>query len=361
MFGWINRNMVIPINNVLGKFSDSVRLGFLTIGTYADGGYVTGPGGPRDDKIPAMLSNGEFVMNAEATRRNRVMLEALNAGKQGFGIGGILPDWLNDVVAAGASASVRFFANPALEVMQRLFGGEWSPNVVIAGMRHVVGQVDNWARREDSAVTGEYKGPRGPVQRPLNSYVVTSEWMRSGADPRHMGIDLGAATGSPIFAAANGRVIPMTSANIGATGGYGIMATIDHGNGLKTLYAHMNSLATSVGKIVRAGQIIGSVGSTGQSTGPHLHFETHRNGRPVNPRSVLSFDSGGWLMPGMNLAFNGTSEPEPVLTSEQWRAMNKQKTEPAQIAVQVILDGRVIDESLVRTKRANGGTLGLLK
>ena len=365
MFGWINRNMIIPINNVLGRFSDKITLGFLSIGAYADGGYVTGPGGPRDDRVPAMLSNGEFVVNAQATKANRVWLEALNAGKQGFGIGNfisdIVPDWFQDVLARGAGTAIRFVGTPAVDTLERLYGGEWSPNVVVAGMRHVLDQAAKWGDREDAAVTGEYKGPRGAVQRPLNTYAVTSEWMRSGADMRHFGIDLGAPTGTPIFAAANGRVIPMTTSNQALTGGYGIMATIDHGNGLKTLYAHMSQLATSVGQIVRAGQRIGAVGSTGQSTGPHLHFETHQNGRPVNPRSVLSFDSGGWLMPGMNLAYNGTSEPEPVLTSEQWRAMNKQKSESQPITVQVILDGRVIDESLVRTKRANGGVLGLLR
>jgi murein DD-endopeptidase MepM/ murein hydrolase activator NlpD len=364
MFGWINRNMVIPINNVLGKFSDSVRLGFLSIGAYADGGYVTGPGGPRDDRVPAMLSNGEFVVNAQATKANRVWLEALNAGKQGFGIGNfigdIVPDWFQDVLARGAGTAIRFVGTPAVDTLERLYGGEWSPNVVVAGMRHVLDQAAKWGDREDASVTGEYKGPRGAVQRPLNTYAVTSEWMRSGADPRHFGIDLGAPTGTPIFAAANGRVIPMTTSNQALTGGYGIMATIDHGNGLKTLYAHMSQLATSVGQIVRAGQRIGAVGSTGQSTGPHLHFETHQNGRPVNPRSVLSFDSGGYLQPGYSLAFNGTGGPEPVLTDKQWKAVTDGGGERP-IQVQVILDGRVIDESLVRTKRANGGTLGLLR
>jgi murein DD-endopeptidase MepM/ murein hydrolase activator NlpD len=304
-----------------------------------------------------MLSNGEFVVNAAATRANRVAVEALNAGRQGFGIGNGWLDALGDAIARGAGAAVRFIGNPALETARRLFGGEWSPEVVLAGAKNILDTTLRWGDREDAAVTGEYKGPRGPIQRPLNNYTITSRWLRSGADPRHMGIDLGARLGEPIFAASAGRVAPLTTANQAATGGYGIMATIQHADGFKTLYAHMSKLSVSLGQLVRAGQVIGAVGSTGQSTGPHLHFETWRGGRPVNPESVLSFDRGGYLKPGYSLAFNGTSSPEPVLTDKQWKAMTGGGTNTT---VQVVIDGRVLHESLVRYKRSQGGAaLGL--
>lgn len=89
------------------------------------------------------------------------------------------------------------------------------------------------------------------------------------------GVDLGASSGTPIMASAAGEVIVAKSG--GYNGGYGSYVVIQHGNGSQTLYAHMSSTATSVGSFVEQGQVIGYVGNTGRSTGPHLHFEI-RNG-----------------------------------------------------------------------------------
>lgn len=85
------------------------------------------------------------------------------------------------------------------------------------------------------------------------------------------GIDIGAATGTPIVAAASGKVV--IAASGGWSGGYGNYIVIQHDNGAKTLYAHMSRLGTSLGSYVAQGEVIGYVGSTGRSTGPHLHFE----------------------------------------------------------------------------------------
>jgi murein DD-endopeptidase MepM/ murein hydrolase activator NlpD len=111
--------------------------------------------------------------------------------------------------------------------------------------------------------------------------VVTSEYgQRWGR--LHAGIDVSAPTGRPIVAAQTGRVIQS-----GWMGGYGNSVVIDHGGGFTTVYAHMSRIAASNGSSVSRGTVIGYVGSTGNSTGPHLHFETRVNGSPQNPRRYL--------------------------------------------------------------------------
>ena len=94
----------------------------------------------------------------------------------------------------------------------------------------------------------------------------------------HEGIDITAAYGARIVAPAEGRVI-----QVGWESGYGLMVVIDHGRGLETRYAHMSRTAAQVGQVVKRGDLLGFVGSTGLSTGPHLHYEVRVNGRPVDP------------------------------------------------------------------------------
>lgn len=95
--------------------------------------------------------------------------------------------------------------------------------------------------------------------------------------PGHRGIDIGAPTGTPIYASASGTVLAIkTGCRVGQIrcgGGYGNMAIVQHSNGTKTLYAHMSKLGTKTGAVVSRGEMIGYVGNTGRSTGPHIHFE----------------------------------------------------------------------------------------
>jgi murein DD-endopeptidase MepM/ murein hydrolase activator NlpD len=104
----------------------------------------------------------------------------------------------------------------------------------------------------------------------------------TGAAAFHAGIDFPGPVGTPVYAAARGRV-----SFVGQRSGYGNCIEIDHGNGLMTRYAHLSRFAARVGEHVAAGARIGAIGSTGRSTGPHLHFEVRVNDRPVNPRPFL--------------------------------------------------------------------------
>ena len=122
-----------------------------------------------------------------------------------------------------------------------------------------------------------------PAGMPLSSARLTSSFgyrthPLHGGSRMHAGVDLAAPTGTPVQATADGVV---TSA--GWRGGYGILVSLGHGGGVQTRYAHLSAIAVRPGTSVRAGDVIGYVGSTGNSTGPHLHYELRVNGQAVNP------------------------------------------------------------------------------
>jgi murein DD-endopeptidase MepM/ murein hydrolase activator NlpD len=115
---------------------------------------------------------------------------------------------------------------------------------------------------------------------PVNGPVVSPFGMRWGR--MHTGIDIGVPYGTPIHAAASGRVV-----YAGWMDGYGNLVAIDHGRGLSTAYAHQSQIGVSLGQTVSQGQVIGYVGCTGHCFGPHLHFEVRINGTPVDPMGYL--------------------------------------------------------------------------
>ncbi len=135
------------------------------------------------------------------------------------------------------------------------------------------------SRRGTERATGRYFRP---VPGRVDSFFGPRVHPIYGTVKMHNGVDMDGAKGQPIVAFASGRVIFS-----GVKGGYGNAVMIDHGGGMVTLYAHQSKLAVKVGQRVEGGQVIGYVGSTGLSTGPHLHFEVRIDGRPVDPMTYL--------------------------------------------------------------------------
>ena len=127
-----------------------------------------------------------------------------------------------------------------------------------------------------------------PYRKPVVGEVEFTSGFGVRSDPflgrpaMHTGLDFRAATGDPVRATANGKVV-----SSGWAGGYGRMVEIDHGNGLSTRYGHLSEINVKVGDQIKIGQVIGEVGSTGRSTGPHLHYETRIDGEAVDPQKFL--------------------------------------------------------------------------
>jgi murein DD-endopeptidase MepM/ murein hydrolase activator NlpD len=127
-----------------------------------------------------------------------------------------------------------------------------------------------------------------PYRKPVVGEVEFTSGFGVRSDPflgrpaMHTGLDFRAATGDPVRVTANGKVV-----SSGWAGGYGRMVEVDHGNGLSTRYGHLSEIHVKIGDVVKIGQVIGAVGSTGRSTGPHLHYETRIDGDAVDPQKFL--------------------------------------------------------------------------
>ena len=177
--------------------------------------------------------------------------------------------------------------------------------LLYAGLERAAGaplQLLKWDGRWVDATATDSVGPRtsSGIVWPVQARITSTFGMRYHPilhyARMHKGIDFGAHYGQPIAAAAEGQVI-----RAGWAGGYGQQVRIAHGNGLVTSYSHMSRMAVAPGSLVRAGQVIGYVGSTGLSTGPHLHFEALQGGVAVNPLGVR-FASVAPIVPGASAA-----------------------------------------------------------
>ncbi|WP_205079460.1 peptidoglycan DD-metalloendopeptidase family protein [Pelotomaculum sp. FP] len=185
---------------------------------------------------------------------------------------------------AGEQAEVYRFNDDQREVLEDLLSGDYDQYFIalITGLRHLGDGTEVIAE-------GFYIWPSAASDY-VTSFFGTRLHPILGIYKTHTGIDIGAGYGTAILAAADGVV---TTAAYDA-GGYGNYIIIDHGNGNKTLYAHMSQMSAGVGQTVTQGQTIGFVGSTGLSTGPHLHFEVYVGGTRVDPLLYFSNYTAAW-------------------------------------------------------------------
>jgi murein DD-endopeptidase MepM/ murein hydrolase activator NlpD len=145
-----------------------------------------------------------------------------------------------------------------------------------------------------------------PAYMPVKDYRYTSGYGYrydpfNGGSAMHAGVDMAGSHGEAIYASASGTVL-----QAGRSGGYGNLVELTHGKGIDTRYGHLSKILVSPGQRVRQGQIIGRMGSTGRSTGTHLHFEVRVDGRSVNPRPFL--DASAYVLAAQNGA--KTDEPQ---------------------------------------------------
>jgi murein DD-endopeptidase MepM/ murein hydrolase activator NlpD len=167
----------------------------------------------------------------------------------------------------------------------------------VRGDRHEVEAETKGLEKRSAALAAEIRKAQGLPPAPSGSVAAGPPsaaglvWpvhgtLTSGFGPRwgrmHEGIDIAGGSGTPIAAAATGTVI-----SAGWSGGYGQLVVLDHGNGLSTAYAHLSSIAVSAGQTVPQGSVVGGMGTTGSSTGVHLHFEVRVNGSAVDPLGYL--------------------------------------------------------------------------
>lgn len=128
--------------------------------------------------------------------------------------------------------------------------------------------------------------PRSRHSLPVRGRITSTYGMRTdpihGGRRKHNGVDIAAREGTPVSAPRSGVV-----RFAGKRGGYGNVVIVDHGGGLETWYAHLQSIRVTAGSRVGAGQNVGSVGQTGRATGPHLHLEVRQNGRSIDPARIF--------------------------------------------------------------------------
>ncbi len=314
-----NNGLKKAFDNVATAIGSSSRLPQApTIPAFAKGGYHKGGWALVGEEGPELIntSNPARVYTAAQTA---AMLGA-GEGSEGGSVGSVVRaavDWIRGGLASAAGA--------ILDPLKRLISssvGQWGTSGRLAGdvAGSAIDRLVSWIRGKDAEAptiggSGWARPANGPVSQRFGVAGVLSGLP-------HAGIDI--ATTGKTFAAAAGQVLKTGMNILGGRSGIGIL--LQHAQDLFTYYGHnpVGGVQVKPGQSVKAGQHIGFGGSTGNVTGPHLHFELHKGGigRAVDPAQLGVFDNGGFLQPGA-LGTNFTGKPEPVLTSQQWADIHR--------------------------------------
>ncbi|MCM8557974.1 M23 family metallopeptidase [Sphingomicrobium sediminis] len=226
-------------------------------------------------RIRGRVGNGLYFAMRDMGVTPRAAQDYLKALGAHVDVGDVSPDDMFDlVIEHRETASGDHVAGPLLYAgLDRRGASD------VALLKWTAGGREQWL--DALSLEGKSEGLIWPVQARISGYFGMRTHPILRIRRMHKGMDFAARTGTPIRAAADGRVI-----KAGWNGGAGRMITIQHEGGLRTRYFHMSGYAVSNGATVRQGQVIGYVGSSGLSTGAHLHYEVHQNGRAVDPRGV---------------------------------------------------------------------------
>ena len=328
----------------MGKFGKGFTLAFFFISVFCHAQEAVDGGETRDTAYPLIerldwrdLGFRQYMADVEANRRRVFLREKIRRDENresAAAIAGALtvyryiPREGEDIFALAARCSIPYsslaslnrFNHPSIEAGKALLlptvPGIFVPEEPRSDLEHLLASSRFPPEESDSAalIIGEKSADQGIAfyffpggdfnsterafflntgfQFPLRSYRLTSSYgMRknpvTGNIRLHEGVDLAAPAGTEVYAAGNGVVT-----EIGDDPVYGIYVVISHGNNWASLYGHLQRVATTLRATVKSGTLIGWVGTTGQSTGPHLHFELRQNGRARDPDKYLFLPSG---------------------------------------------------------------------
>ncbi|MEU2492607.1 peptidoglycan DD-metalloendopeptidase family protein [Streptomyces sp. NPDC007883] len=305
---------IVPLWNRVADITGAGKLKKLNLEGFHTGGIMSGYSPGRDDRVIA-VGGGEAIMRPEwtravgadtinswnaAARQGGVsgVRRAIQAGMPAYKDGGIV-GWFKEKAGDVGDffGKVADFANPVkvfqrardyvTEKMKPLLTNKWARSISQMPYKLLVNLKD---KALDFLGFGGGEGGAGTWAKPVHAPYGTPFGKKGSmwSSGRHTGLDFPAAIGTAVRAVDGGRV-----AMAKGGGPYGNHILVNHGQGLTSLYAHLSSIATSVGKAVRQGQNIGAVGATGNVTGPHLHLEARVNGRAVDPMTYLNGYGGG--------------------------------------------------------------------
>lgn len=277
------RTLATAIGALLAVVALGFLMGFLargaTGGAQAEIAELRAQLGQQEKALAKAKQDAQREVNAVAARVGELQAQAnrLNALGDRLTRAGELQDGefdFNKVPGVGGD-----------EAVEDISAGE-----LLTGLRAVQAQFDESGRQlsvlESMMFDRKLQADSLPTGMPAKGYITSGFGYRTdpfrGGTAHHKGLDFDANIGDPVYAAADGVV-----SFAGIQSGYGKVIKVDHGNGYVTLYAHNSGFTAKVGDLVRRGQQIAKAGNTGRSTGPHVHFEVHENGVPVNPRKFL--------------------------------------------------------------------------